>query len=575
MRDGKIYGVQSATPRIAVGGPLVKDKIFFFQSFEYRFVRTEVPSLPAAQRDSKLESFDSFTRFDFNLNSANRLTVSFSLFPQKRDAFNLNTFTPLESAANLHQRGWFFAANEQATLPGGALLQSSFSVKQFDVDIFGNSGAPFVIAPQRRSGGWFDRQSRDSRRYEWLELFSLPEKEFHGRHSLRFGVNLSRTTFKGTDVSAPVRIVRANGTLRQLIEFAGAGDLKRNNNEYAAFVQDKWNWSGRLTLDLGLRYDRDGIGKENNFAPRLGFALLPFNNERTVFRGGVGLFYDKIPINVGVFDQYQRFVVTTFAGPAAIDGPRVFDNVLANPDYRNPYSTAWNLQVDHQVQNFLLRVGYEDRRSHRDFILSPESDGRLLLRNDGESRYREFQFTTRYRLQEKRHIYLAYVRSRATGDLNDFNSYFGNARNPIIRPNERSLQPFDAPNRLLFWGDIGLPKQITVSPVMDWRTGFPFSLINENQDFVGARNRGGRFPAFFALDLQITKGLTVKLPQWGFIPSKFQGRKFPGRFGVKLFNFTSHWNPRDVQNNLDSPDFGTFYNSTRRGLRLKFEFVKF
>ena len=172
-------------------------------------------------------------------------------------------------------------------------------------------------------------------------------------------------------------------------------------------------------------------------------------------------------------------------------------------------------------------------------------------------------------------MYVAYVRSRATGDLNTFNDYFGNLRNPLIRANERSLQPFDAPNRLLAWGDIALPKQITVSPVIDWHTGFPFSLVDENQNFAGARNRGGRYPSFFSLDLQVTKGLAPRVPNWGFIPTKFRGRKIPGRFGVKVFNLTNHWNPRDFQNNVDASDFGTFYNSPHRGIRLKFEFVKY
>jgi hypothetical protein len=99
--------------------------------------------------------------------------------------------------------------------------------------------------------------------------------------------------------------------------------------------------------------------------------------------------------------------------------------------------------------------------------------------------------------------------------------------------------------------------------------------VNERQDFVSPRNLAGRFPRFFSLDLQVTKEYTIKVPQWKFIPQKFRGKKYPGRFGVKLFNITSHFNPRDFQNNIDAVDFGTFYNSPRRAFRLKFEFVKF
>ena len=563
-RDGKIYGIGAATPRIAIGGPIKKDRLFFFQSVEYRFVRTNVPSLEALeehQRDIQRESFDSFSRLDYVLNNNNRLTASFSIFPQKLDYFNLNTFNPSDTTANFHQRGWFVAFNEQATFKSGALLQSSFSVKQFDGDIFGNSGAPYEITPDRNFGGWFNRQHRESRRYEWLEVFNFAPR---GSHTFKTGFNFSRTSFDGTDRSNPVRIVRADGTTHQLIDFAGAGVLERSQNEYSLFVQDKWIVNRRIVFDLGLRYDRDGIGNNNNLAPRVGFALTP-GGDRTVVRGGIGLFYDKIPLNVGSFEQYQSLVVTTIAPIlTVIDGPRLFRNT-APEDLENPYSLAWNLQIDHQLtQRLLLRLGYEERSTRRDFVLEPTGTA-LLLQNNGRSRYRELQAVARFRFQEGRNIFLSYVRSQARGNLNDFNTYFGNLKHAVIRPDEYGRQPFDAPNRLLFWGEFTLPKDFVATPVVDWHSGFPFSLLNENQDFVGPRNEGGRFPRLFTLDLLVTKGLNIP----------FRGKKYKGRAGFTIFNITNHWNPRDVQNNLASGQFGTFFNSPHRSVRLKFEFVKY
>ncbi len=93
-------------------------------------------------------------------------------------------------------------------------------------------------------------------------------------------------------------------------------------------MQDKWTVNGRVTFDLGLRYDRDQIGAQNNFAPRIGFVLLPTASDRTVVRGGIGLFYDKIPLNIGAFEQYPNMRVTTFApdGVTVVDGPRLFRN---------------------------------------------------------------------------------------------------------------------------------------------------------------------------------------------------------------------------------------------------------
>lgn len=576
-RDGKLFGIGAVTPRIAVGGPILRNKLFFFQSLEYRFVRTNVPSLETLeerQRDIQRESFDSFSRIDYVVNPIHRLTVSLSVFPQKLDFFNLNTFNPADTTANFHQRGWFLAFNEQAAFKSGALLQSSFSVKQFDADIFGNSADPYLITPDINFGGWFDRQHRESRRYEWLEVYHSTPRRWRGSHAIRAGFNFSHTTFTGNDISRPVQVVRRNGTIAQLIEFVGDSALRQRQNEYSVFVQDKWSINGRLTFDLGLRFDRDQISGTNNLAPRFGFALLPTASEHTVVRGGVGLFYDKIPLNVGAFEQYQSQLVTTFAadGATITDGPRLFRNTAPNGGLKNPYSLAANVQIDHQLtKRLLMRFGYEERRTRRDFFVEPVSragssdEGALVLQNAGRSHYREFQAMARLRLQEGRNIFLSYVRSAARGDLNDFNTYFGNLRHPIIRPNEFGKQQFDAPNRLLFWGDFGLRYDIVATPVLEWRSGFPFSLLDEAQNFVGPRNEGGRFPPLMTLDLLVTKG--VRIP--------FRGKKYKGRVGITIFNITNHWNPRDVQSNLASPQFGTFYNSPYRSFRTKFEFVKF
>jgi hypothetical protein len=568
-RDGKLFGIGAATPRIAVGGPIKKDKLFFFQSVEYRFVRTNVPSLKnldERQRDIQRESFDSFSRLDYVVNKNNRLTASFSIFPQKVDYFNLNTFNPSDTTANFHQRGWFLAFNEQATFESGALLQSSFSVKQFDGDIFGNSVAPYLVTPDRNFGGWFDRQHRDSRRYELLEIFNFAPLKWRGSHAFKTGLNVSHTSFDGTDRSNPVRILRADGTTHQLLEFTGAGALDRRQTEYSTFLHDKWIVNTRVVFDLGLRYDRDSIGKNNNVAPRVGFVFAPADSDRTLLRGGIGIFYDKIPLNVGSFEQYQNLLITTFAndGVTPVDGPRLLLNT-APQNLENPYSLAWNLQVDHQLhQRLLLRLGYEERSTRRDFVLEPGEDA-LILQNNGRSRYRELQAVARFRFQEGRNIFLSYVRSQARGNLNDFNTYFGNLKHPIIRADEYGKQPFDAPNRLLFWGDFALPYDIVATPVVDWHSGFPFSLLNEEQDFVGPRNEAGRFPQLLSLDLLVTKGLTVR----------FRGKKYKGRAGFTVFNITNHWNPRDVQNNVAAEQFGTFYNSQGRSVRLKFEFVKY
>src|SRR6185369_7175991 len=116
----------------------------------------------------------------------------------------------------------------------------------------------------------------------------------------------------------------------------------------------------------------------------------------------------------------------------------------------------WNVQFDREwLKNLFVRVGYQQRQGLREFVLNPmaepgavatgsSSDVQdvLALSNSGRSRYRELEITARYKFREHDEFIASYVRSSAIGDLNDFNSYFGNFENPIIRANERSRLTF-------------------------------------------------------------------------------------------------------------------------------------
>lgn len=569
-RDGGIRGIESATPRANFGGPLKKDKLFLFQSFQYRFVQTEVESLPELERDTKLESFDSFTRIDYNFTDLHRFNATFALFPQKIDFINLNTFNPQNSSANFHQRGWMFALNDQYVTTGGGILQTNFSVKQADADVFANSGEAFTIAPQVNSGGFFNRQNRDALRYEGQSIYSLPQYEKSGQHSFKFGGGFAYSTFDGTNTNRLVQIARADGTINQTQTYLGSGALSRNKSEFGVFVQDKWTINPQLTFDFGARFDRDSLSKTLNPAPRVGFVVSPFQDNKTVIRGGAGVFFSKVSLNTGVFEQNQDLLIRRFAndGMTAL-GETLFRNVLESGDIETPYSIGWNLQFDREIsERLFVRASYNQRETRRDFILNPfigttPNEGIYQLGNGGSSSYRELSLMTRVRLQENRDLFFSYTRSRTVGDLNTFGNFRGNIQNPILRTNEYSRLAFDVPNRLLFWGEFGLPLKVTFLPIVDWRSGFPFSIVDENQNFIGARNAERRFPNFFSTDIQVQRIFKVR----------FRKKEYSLRAGVKFFNLTNHFNPRDVQNNIDSPDFGGLFNGVGRQIRFTIKFL--
>lgn len=565
-RGGKWAGIEAFTPRLAFSGPIKKNKLWFMQSFAYRFVRTPIESLPQDRRDTRLESFDSVSQLDWDINPSNHLTSTFSLFPEKLGYVGLNTFNPQEVTPNYKQRGFFWAVNERRTMSSKALLESYFSVKKFDADVFPSSGEQGMnFTPNVNTGNFFNRQERRSTQVDVLEVYNFEPPKFAGTHFMKVGIGLTHTSFDGRNTSNTVRVLRRDGTRTEQIDFVGQGALTRNTTEFASFFEDKWTVNERLTLEYGVRFDRDNIASTNNVAPRLAIAFAPLRDGRTVIRGGIGLFYDQIDLNVATFPQLQERLITRYGGDGRqVLGSQLQRPVLQNGKYLTPRSVNWNIELDREwLKNLFVRVGYQQRQGTREFVLDPinsaTSGSILSLNNAGKSRYRELQVTTRYTFRHNE-LNASYVRSKAIGDLNDFNSYFGNFQNPIIRPNERSLLPYDAPNRFVFWGNFGVKYGITVAPVLDLRNGFPLSNIDEDRNFVGPRNRG-RYPAFASLDMQVLKSLSA--------PGRFK-EKYRFRVGLKVFNVTNHFNPRDYQGNLASDEFGGFYNGVGRKYGMKF-----
>jgi hypothetical protein len=81
-RDDDLIGIEAATPRATFTGPLIKNKVAFTESFEYRFLRTPVDSLPPLERDMKFEGMTWFTQADVNLTSRQTMTATFTIYPQ-------------------------------------------------------------------------------------------------------------------------------------------------------------------------------------------------------------------------------------------------------------------------------------------------------------------------------------------------------------------------------------------------------------------------------------------------------------------------------------------------------------
>jgi hypothetical protein len=199
-----------------------------------------------------------------------------------------------------------------------------------------------------------------------------------------------------------------------------------------------------------------------------------------------------------------------------------------------------------------VQVSVTDRRTSRIATLRvPLAGGPLQVRSDGSSVYRELEISGRRRWDHDQQLFVSYVRSSGRGEFNDFATLFQSLAVPLIQRAGVTRLPTDARDRIIAWGTANLPYRIVVSPVVEWRSGFPYTVVD--QRYVAVETNMRSFPAFMATDLVVYKTFTVK--------------KRSADLGIQLFNATNHFNPRDVHAVLGAPQLGEFANSVPTILR--------
>ena len=567
------HGVESASPHFTFSGPLERNKLYLFQSLAYGYDVERTTSLPNPDNVRVEESVTTYTQFDWRPVSNHQLTAVLTTDPRDTNFANIDTFNPQPVTADYHQRTFFTSATDRWILANGGFVQSLFSAKRLDVHVFpaDSTARVMVLYPEENSGSYFEQQQRRTRLYQWAQALHLRPLEGAGRHLLTFGYFFTDSSYQGDISNLPVNVLRENKTLSSRISFGSALPSAASEKEVAIFAQDNWQISPRLTLDLGVRLDRDNLaGNPWSAAPRIGFVFAPTHDNRTAIRGGVGVFFDKIPLNVAVFRGFPAQTITTFAndGITILTGPLTYPHVIATADgqLQVPYSLGWTLQFDRDLgHGLLLRLGYENRQGFREFYVNPverASSAQLELLNSGQETYREVLAMLRWRARERTTLFASFVRSKARGELNDYNQFFGNLPYPLIRPNQTGILSSDAPNRGLFWGVVGLPHKFDFVPVLDVHTGFPFSQVDDNWNYVGQRNQAGRFRTFVGFDVK------AQYP----VDFRFRGHRIQFRAGLSVLDVLNYANPRDVQQNDASPHYGTFYNPVGRLWRLDGDF---
>ena len=414
-----------------IGGPIRRDRAFFF--FAYDGQRSNIPNFldppnfaaqPAniqALLAPKLGTYqigrdqDVFmVKSDIKINDSNQLVLRFNQqnFTGNNNE-NAGTLSVLEHSGNSVAKTTTLSGSVTSTINNSLINEFRF---QFARDR--EPGEANSTQPETRiqTGGGFLQLGRNNfsprettiKRAQFIDNLTY----IRGKHSFKFGVDFNfdrifnffpglftgQYTFNSYALFASTTV----GSFTQNFPGAGTtgGTTNPDFNEYAFFAQDDWRVTSKLTLNLGVRYDIQDLSAptvknnsaalaaagidtttrvrdNNNIAPRVGFSYA--FNDKTVARGGFGVFYARTPsIMLGTSFSQNGIQVTGVTLTAAqmatigltypniLSAPPNIAGVTANPslyvfsrDYAQPYVQQGRLGVEHEFfKNFSVSATY-------------------------------------------------------------------------------------------------------------------------------------------------------------------------------------------------------------------------
>lgn len=304
----------------SISGPVKQDRTHFFVAAEYNnqghdavITSALAPGLFTGEVRQELLN----ARLDHRFSDRNTLAAraNFDLLKDSNpnDAVGGNT---LPSAARTFKRGTYAAQLSETAIINSALLNEARFQFQLGSPI--TKFDPVNLSTQiARAGVSTEGESRSAslinHQYQFADTLSITR----GRHYLKVGGDAAYSTSGGYGqefgsgfvlgqftfpASIPASTPTSALTVNQASNFTQSfGNATYNVTEWlwSVFAQDNFRVSRDLTLDLGVRYERQTLTDDkNNWSPRLGFAYNLLGDNRTIIRGGYGIYYSEIRANI-------------------------------------------------------------------------------------------------------------------------------------------------------------------------------------------------------------------------------------------------------------------------------------
>jgi hypothetical protein len=556
VRLGNFY------PRVSFSGPIHRGKLWFSQSFSLVHTLNVVKEQPSGANTTAVWGGDSMSRVLWHISTNDSLHIGF-MYNNESDAnLRLDAQHPKSTTLDVSSNQLFGSVKNQLWVHQ-TLFEVGFAVTRNYGDANPMGTEPYVQLVNAAEGNYFQDTEQKGRRYQIMADAINTAVRWHGTHTISAGGNLSTVQLISSATRTEVEALRSDLTLSRLTTFAGTGNFNVSNTLAGGFVQDSWAIDKHLVATLGVRGDWDRFVQEGMAEPRVSLNFLPFEDNRGKFSIGWGLY--NIPLNLSVIgqtqDQQQVDTLYDATGTVATSGPATSQFVLPSSGLKQAYfdiaSAGWQERFG---SNTLVSVELLARDEHHGLVYETENPGTIgsvfLLQSSRRDKYRGATISARHTFANGAMLYGSYTRSRASSDqLLDptLGAMYFAAQQP-------GALTWDAPNRVLSWGSIPTPVWgILFTYFFEYRTGYPFNVVNQQQFLIGAPN-AERFPDY----ANLTIGLEKKF--------RFRGYLFAVR--VAVINILGRENPDVVVNNVDAPNFLTFSGGQGRAVTARLRFIE-
>jgi Carboxypeptidase regulatory-like domain/TonB dependent receptor-like, beta-barrel len=402
----------------SVGGPLEKDRTFYFVNAEgrsldqtglvtiaqdsidainARLARSAYPGAAVSTGiySNPLRSSNVMAKVDHQFSNRDEFAVRYSRYGvTSENARGAGGTSAPSASAALDNTDQVIAFSNVATLSQRTVNETRAQIARGDLqapptDPLGPAVSIAGVASFGTLSGSPTR--RQNTMYEIVDNVSHQA----GAHALRAGVD---ALYNSDTITFP-RSIRGAYTFSSLENFLsgaynnagftqtfGADRAAQTNPNIGVYGQDEWKLRPSLTLNLGLRYDLQFLETiatdTNNLSPRGGFAWSPTAARRTVVRGSAGLFFDRVPLralanallSAGNSTELTNLRQTSVSLSPTQAGAPPFPNILAapipsvtlanfttmDPRMQNAYSRQGSVEVEQQLgAHTTVSAGYQ------------------------------------------------------------------------------------------------------------------------------------------------------------------------------------------------------------------------